>query len=1303
MGIRRIKLELKTIKMRLLYIIITLILLGGAIPLATLPVSAQGTHLELYLVDPLTGMVSDTPNSGYNAACSIIKVRAVLETGVSVTNWSLSDLVDGTNSSFISSPPLAGVGEVMVSGVFGKTQIQAELSGGENVSINANWGRIDQAQITDPRSVPVVWNEATRMYLPNASIDDVVLGQFIDEGGVISYHAVAGVILNWYLIRGGISIPRGSAEAYSIKPSLENTATYPRATYVEFVANGSIQGTNIITFTGNNGKSSVLLAAAAQEMVQCVVVPQYPREYQVPVTPEVTTTVFVPPDTLNVSGQVYELNNVTPINGAHIYAWTYKNYNWILANSALSDPGGNYSMELSPGQYRLKAFRSGYTPEWYFESASEVNAQLVTVADNTLTSGKNFTLSATPQVLGPNGTFDSVNTRMVMSIGAYDINTIGLFPYQSATSMTKMVWVWVTDQNNQMKDVSGEMVEWSINPSDYPFIILPLTGIISVYDDVTKHISLTDGYLAGTNGQSDYSTRMSGYSFTRKPTLYEKQLFKGFFPNFNPDNYAVAAVAIQDLAGPFSPGMADITISIHDPEEGVIIRTTSIDSLLVYPLGPMTDNISIESTSPLPGGIVGKPYSQTFSASGGTGTYSWSISSGSLPPGLSLNSSTGEITGIPGTTSTATFSISAGNLVGNATKELSITINLAPPIPVATTLSLTAEPINIIANGTSTSLLKAVVKDQNGNPFLGDIDVGFSSNHGTLVNNPGFGRTFGGIATATLISESSETTVIATVTASAGNLSDAVAVFFIPHGGVQVEKSQTEIIQGAGIIIKTPTGGDVNIDATGEHHITVAQYEAAPTGTSSFEASGKYYDVHLENGEGVNSLTVEFRPAASDTVIYYWGGEGWVPCFNQIYSNGCVTVTIDNTTDPSISFLTGGVFAYKAPNGPPIANAGGPYSGYEGVPVSFDGTASSDPNGGALTYEWTFGDGQTGTGAAINHTYSDSGSYVITLKVTNPGGLSGPISTTATIANLPPSVEAGPNQVQVWGLPVSFAGILSDPSPIDTGKGLNPTWAFGDGGTASGVNVTHIYTTTGNYTATLTATDKDGGIGSDTAKVTINKRSTTLAITSSNTLTTNSANVTAVIKDGAAPIIGKVISFTASNFSASGTTDVNGTASATLALPPGQYSLSANFAGDELYLAGNAVQPILYACQPTQFVIWGGNPDGVKVGQDYVFWGSQWAKQVKAGDYQANSSFKGYAETVNNSSKTWTAGSGNSSHPPATINSYISVIVSTHIAKNGSTISGNITEVVILKVDNPASFKPDPGSIGSGVVVAVVQ
>lgn len=91
----------------------------------------------------------------------------------------------------------------------------------------------------------------------------------------------------------------------------------------------------------------------------------------------------------------------------------------------------------------------------------------------------------------------------------------------------------------------------------------------------------------------------------------------------------------------------------------------------------------------------------------------------------------------------------------------------------------------------------------------------------------------------------------------------------------------------------------------------------------------------------------------------------------------------------------------------PVANVGGPYSGTTGQTVQFNGSASSDPDGMVVAYDWNFGDGTSGTGATPTHVYSSAGSYVVTLIVTDDAGATNSQSATTTITVSPPAAPSG--------------------------------------------------------------------------------------------------------------------------------------------------------------------------------------------------------------------------------------------------------------------------------------------------------
>ncbi len=105
--------------------------------------------------------------------------------------------------------------------------------------------------------------------------------------------------------------------------------------------------------------------------------------------------------------------------------------------------------------------------------------------------------------------------------------------------------------------------------------------------------------------------------------------------------------------------------------------------------------------------------------------------------------------------------------------------------------------------------------------------------------------------------------------------------------------------------------------------------------------------------------------------------------------------------DPSDNSITNGTLSILAPNQPPRADAGGPYTGVVGQAVSFDASWSYDVDGPITSYRWDFGDGHWGHGVKASHTYLEEGYYTVRLTATDDLGDSSSDATTATIGKAP--------------------------------------------------------------------------------------------------------------------------------------------------------------------------------------------------------------------------------------------------------------------------------------------------------------
>src|SRR5205085_2700445 len=89
----------------------------------------------------------------------------------------------------------------------------------------------------------------------------------------------------------------------------------------------------------------------------------------------------------------------------------------------------------------------------------------------------------------------------------------------------------------------------------------------------------------------------------------------------------------------------------------------------------------VSTTSPLPGATLATPYSVTLAATGGTPSYTWSVTGGQLPAGIALDATAGTLSGAPTTAGTATF-IAQVRDAGGTTAAAQLTLLVTAPQPV---------------------------------------------------------------------------------------------------------------------------------------------------------------------------------------------------------------------------------------------------------------------------------------------------------------------------------------------------------------------------------------------------------------------------------------------------------------------------------------------------------------------------------------------------------------------------------------------------------------------------------------------
>jgi PKD repeat protein len=250
---------------------------------------------------------------------------------------------------------------------------------------------------------------------------------------------------------------------------------------------------------------------------------------------------------------------------------------------------------------------------------------------------------------------------------------------------------------------------------------------------------------------------------------------------------------------------------------------------------------------------------------------------------------------------------------------------------------------------------------------------------------------------------------------------------------------------------------------------------------------------------GSAPLVVSFNGTGSfdqdgSVVSYAWNfgdnttGSG--PTISKTYSTtGNYTAVLTVTDDSGLSATSSVVIQVVAPNLLPTAViTTSATTGPAPLAITFSGAGSSDPDGTIASYAWTFGDGTTGTGAQVVKSYSASGTYNVTLTVTDNRGGRGTRTTTIIVTANPATVirvdsivlgktttsrgktvSATVKVTNLNGSPVSSVTVNGRWSGLTTGTTSGRT------GTAGTITFTSSrFTTTGNVTFTVTGLSRTG-------------------------------------------------------------------------------------------------------------------------------------------------------------------------------------------------------------------------------------
>ena len=566
------------------------------------------------------------------------------------------------------------------------------------------------------------------------------------------------------------------------------------------------------------------------------------------------------------------------------------------------------------------------------------------------------------------------------------------------------------------------------------------------------------------------------------------------------------------------------TINASGLATGVAGGTTTISATLSGVSGNTAltvQSVSLSITTiSLPAGVLNTAYSTSLAASGGTLPYTWSLTSGSLPSGLTLTSN-GAITGTPTATGTSSFTVQVRDANNQtATKTLSITITSAPTI--VTIWPNTTVP-GVVDQGADSSVeLGVKFKSDVAGRIVGIRFYKGTANTGTHIGNL---WTSNGtrLATATFSNETASgwQQVLFATSVTITNNTVYVASYHANNGHYSVDNNY---FSGKGVD-NPPLHALTNTTASGNGVYAYGTSSAFPNQT--YSAANYWVDVMFQAGSSTPTLTSIAVTPANSTI---WRGASQQFTATGTYSDGStqnlssqVTWTSSNTGVATInaSGLAMGVAAGMTTISAALSGVSNSTTLTVQVPPTLTSIVVTPANStigiGVLqqfTATGNYSDSSTqNLSSQVTWTSSSAGVATITTNGLATGVAGGTTTISATLSgvsgNTALTVQSVSLSITTISLPAGVINTAYSTSLAASGGTLPYTWSLTSGSLPSGLTLTSNGAITGTPTAagtssfTVQVRDANNQTATKALSITITSAPTIVTIWPSNAVPGN--------------------------------------------------------------------------------------------------------------------------------------------------------------------------------------------------------